>query len=158
MASLRQHGKHNEEEEGHLQGSTRGIKPQQQPHTTHCHRHWPHQPPATTTSTTSITITTAATYHKAKHRLPPLHRHSSLPHLMPHSKSPFSSLFSKTPPSLRRQRQRRRPLPQLHLPQFAFCFFLMGSLVPPCVAICPHNCTCDVDVRRGTNIWHLYFV
>ncbi|XP_050686956.1 leucine-rich repeat neuronal protein 2-like [Eriocheir sinensis] len=148
MASLRQHKKHNEEEEGHLQGSTQAVEPQQQQsHTTYSHCHLPRQLPAAIPTTTFINTTTAATmYHRTKHRLPPLHRHSSLPRLTPHSESPLSSLISRASSSLsrQRQRQRRRPLPQLHLPQFAFCFLLMGSLVPPCVAICPRDCVCDV--------------
>lgn len=159
MASLRQHKKHNEEEEGHLQGSTRAVEPQQQQsHITHSYCHHPHQLPAAIPTTTFITTTTAATmYHRTKHRLPPLHRHSSQPRLTPHSETLLSSLISRASSSLTRQRQRRRPLPQLHLPQFAFCFLLMGSLVPPCVAICPTGCDCDIVVRPGTK-WHLCYV
>lgn len=151
MASLRQHKKHKEEER-HPQGSTWGVvSHQQQPGNTYSHRHHPCQPPAA--SITTFTITAASTmYHRAKHRLPPLHRHSSLLHLTPHSESPLSSLISRTLSTFSRQRQRRRPLLQLHLPQFAFCCLLMGSLVPPCVAICPNDCTCDVDVRLGTSV------
>ena len=126
MASLQRHRKHNEKVEGHQDSEP------QQPTRIYCHRL---RYPATTM------------YHRAKHRPPPLHRHSSPQ--PPHSKAPLAvSLTSTTSPSLSQRWRQRRSLPQMNLSPFAFCFLLMGSLVPPSVAICPNNCNCDVDVRR----------
>lgn len=126
MASLQRHKKHNEEVEGH-----QDTEAQQLPRT-YCHR---------------LCHPSTTMYHRTKHRLPPLSTHSSLQ--PPHSKAPLPISFaSTTSPSLTQLWRQRRSLPQMHLPPFAFCFLLMGSLMPPCVAICPSNCTCDVDVRE----------
>ncbi|XP_069170152.1 leucine-rich repeat neuronal protein 2 [Procambarus clarkii] len=40
--------------------------------------------------------------------------------------------------------KRRTQVPQMVLPSLAmYCLLLVGSLVTPCAAICPNNCTCD---------------
>lgn len=126
MASLRRQKKHSEEV---AEAGPERCEPQQAPHT---HRHRPHHP-------------ATSKYHRAKHRPPPpSHRHSPPPPLQSDAPLPVS-LACTTSPSLSLLWRQRAFLPQMSFSPFAFCLLLVGCLAPLSAAICPGNCTCDVD-------------
>lgn len=59
---------------------------------------------------------------------------------------PVTAFCSVAPTTSCHPWKHQMSLPPILLPSLAFyCLLLVGSLVTPCAAICPNNCTCDDD-------------